>query len=107
MVVDTNGWLSAALSPQGAPSQVLRRVLVVGVPVFSDAIFAELEQRIFSRDEDDDKFIHTALASQARWLVTGDQDLLVINMPLPVRILTPCQVLQLQDFPGGDGHDLR
>lgn len=145
VVVDTNVWLSAALSPQGAPSQLLRRVLAVGVPVFSDATFAELEQRIwkpkfdrylsmasrqgilhdaralghwvvispdmavqrFSRDEDDDKFIHTALASEARWLVTGDQDLLLINTPLPVHILTPGQALQLQDFLGGDRHDLR
>jgi predicted nucleic acid-binding protein len=61
----------------------------------------------FSRDEDDDKFIHTALASEARWLVTGDQDLLVINMPLPVRILTPGQALQRDDFLGGDWQDVR
>jgi predicted nucleic acid-binding protein len=47
------------------------------------------------------------LASEARWLVTGDQDLLVINTPLPVCIVTPGQALQLQDFLGGDGHDLR
>ena len=136
VVVDTNVWLSAALSPQGSPSQVLKRVLAFGVPVFSDATFAELEQRIwkpkfdrylsmdarqgllhdaralgrcvlipttiaaqrFSRDEDDDKFIHMALASEARWLVTGDQDLLVITKPLPIRILTPGQALQRDDF---------
>jgi predicted nucleic acid-binding protein len=52
----------------------------------------------FSRDEDDDKFIHAALASASRWLVTGDQDLLVITKPLPVRILTPGQALQREDF---------
>ena len=52
----------------------------------------------FSRDEDDDKFIHMALASEARWLVTGDQDLLVITKPLPIRILTPGQALQRDDF---------
>jgi len=136
VVVDTNVWLSAALSPQAAPSQVLKRVLAFGVPVFSDATFAELEQRIwkpkfdrylsmearqgilhdaralghwvaissamaaqrFSRDEDDDKFIHTALASGSSWLVTGDQDLLVITTPLPVRILTPGEALQREDF---------
>ena len=136
VLVDTNVWLSAALSPQGSPSQVLKRVLAFGVPVFSDATFAELEQRIwkpkfdrylsmdarqgilhdaralghwvaispdmaaqrFSRDEDDDKFIQTALASGSGWLVTGDQDLLVITKPLPIRILTPGQALQREDF---------
>ena len=37
-----------------------------------------LSQRKFSRDSADDKFIHAALAAEARWLVSGDQDLLVL-----------------------------
>jgi putative PIN family toxin of toxin-antitoxin system len=136
VVIDTNVWLSAALSPVGAPSQVVKRVLTSGVPVFSDATFAELEARIwkpkfdrylsmptrtgilhdaravghwvnipediaaqrFSRDGDDDKFIHTALAALAHWLVTGDQDLLVIKADLGVRILTPAQALLEETF---------
>ena len=136
VVVDTNVWLSAALSPAGAPSQVVRRVLTSGIAVFSDATFAELEARIwqpkfdrylsmaarqgilhdaravghwvdisediaaqrFSRDGDDDKFIHTALAASAHWLVTGDQDLLVIQADLGVRILTPAQPLLEETF---------
>ena len=126
VVLDTNIWLSAAISKSGAPAQVVRRVLQMGVPVFSKATFAELEARIwkpkfdrylsmetrrailhdanavahwvdipyelaaktYSRDPDDDKFIHIALAASAAWLVTGDQDLLVIETPQPVRILT-------------------
>lgn len=136
VVVDTNVWLSAALSPTGAPSQVLRRVLAHGVPVFSDATFAELETRIwkpkfdryltmearqgilhdaralghwveiapsiatqrYSRDKDDDKFIHTAIAGSAMWLVTGDLDLLVIEADLGVRIVAPAQALLMEDF---------
>ena len=54
---------------------------------------AELAAKTYSRDPDDDKFIHTALAASAAWLVTGDQDLLVIEMPLPVRILTAGEAL--------------
>lgn len=50
-----------------------------------------------SRDSDDDKFIHAALAtqplaSQPAWLITGDKDLLVLAaamVPLGVRILNP------------------
>jgi uncharacterized protein len=131
VVLDTNIWLSAAISKSGAPAQAVRRVLQNGVPVFSKATFAELEARIwkpkfdrylsletrrailhdanavahwvdipadlaaktYSRDPDDDKFIHTALAASAAWLVTGDQDLLVIETPLPVRILTAGEAL--------------
>ena len=136
VVIDTNVWLSAALSPAGAPSQVVRRVLASGVPVFSDATFAELEARIwkpkfdrylsmearqgilhdaralghwvgippdiatqrFSRDADDDKFIQTAMAGTALWLVTGDQDLLVIEADLGMRIVAPAQALLMEDF---------
>ena len=131
VVVDTNIWLSAAISKSGAPAQVVRRVLQMGVPVFSQATFAEIEARLwkpkfdrylsmetrrailhdanavahwvdipadiaaktYSRDPDDDKFIHTALAASAAWLVTGDQDLLVIETPLQVRILTAGEAL--------------
>ena len=49
----------------------------------------------FCRDASDDKFIHTALAAGAPWLVTGDRDLL--EMP-PVRdllILSPADALPL------------
>ena len=131
VVLDTNIWLSAAISKSGAPAQVVRRVLQNGIPVFSKATFVELEARMwkpkvdrylsmdtrrailhdanavahwvdipadlaaktYSRDPDDDKFIHTALAASAAWLVTGDQDLLVIETPLPVRILTAGEAL--------------
>ena len=136
VVVDTNVWLSAALSPDGAPSQVLRRVLAYGAPVFSAATFGELEARIwkpkfdryltmearqgilhdaralghwvdippsiaaqrYSRDEDDDKFIHTALAGAAKWLITGDLDLLVIEADLAVHIVAPAQALLMEKF---------
>lgn len=136
VVVDTNVWISAALSKTGAPAQLVRHVLEVGMPVFSAVTFAELEARLwkpkfdrylsmeirrrilhdadaaahwvnipapiaaqrYCRDEDDDKFIHTALAASAPWLVTGDQDLLVIRAELAVRILAPAEALQLANF---------
>jgi uncharacterized protein len=132
VVVDTNVWISAALSTTGAPAQVLRRVLQQGVPVFSAATFAELEVRLwkpkfdryismdarrhvlrdanaaahwvvipeqiavvaYSRDVEDDKFIHIALAASAAWLVTGDKDLLVLQKVLSVEVLTPSAALE-------------
>ena len=53
----------------------------------------ELAVKTYSRDPDDDKFIHAALAASSTWLVTGDQDLLVIETPLLVRILTAGEAL--------------
>lgn len=132
VVVDTNIWISAALSPGGAPACIVRQVMAHGLPVFSDATFAELETRLWRpkfdrylsmelrrrilhdlnaaahwvkipaaiasqthcRDADDDKFIHAALSAHAPWLITGDQDLLVVP-PVPgLQILSPEVALQ-------------
>ena len=54
---------------------------------------AATDMRNYSRDPDDDAFIHTALAAQAPWLISGDQDLLSVRQPLPVSILTPAAAL--------------
>lgn len=59
----------------------------------------DITQHTFTRDRDDDAFIHAALAAQAAWLLTGDQDLLVLveTLPLlphpPLRILSPAAAL--------------
>lgn len=46
-----------------------------------------------SRDPDDDKVIEAALAGKARWLVTGDRDLLEIEgLDVPF-ILTPTDMM--------------
>lgn len=53
-----------------------------------------IRQQTFSRDPNDDPFVHAALASQAEWLVTGDDDLLVLAGTLPFAILKPAQALR-------------
>ncbi len=61
----------------------------------------EIEQQAFSRDPDDNKFIHASLAANAPWLVTGDQDLLVLAdelQALGLQILSPADALQLPSF---------
>lgn len=132
IVLDTNIWISAALSREGAPAQLVRYVLEKALPVMSAATFSELETRLwkpkfdrylsmelrqailhdlsavalwveipaaitaqaFCRDSDDDKFIHTALAAQASWLVTGDNDLLDVP-PIPhLEIISPASALR-------------
>lgn len=140
-VVDTNVWISAALSKSGSPAQVVRYVLANGVPVLTRSTFDELQTRLWkpkfdrylsmdqrksilhdlsaaamwvdvptaiaavasSRDQDDDKFIHAALAAQAPWLVTGDQDLLTVAAQPGLQILTPAAALGLAAFGGSAG----
>ena len=45
-VLDTNVLISAALSAQGAPHQLVQQVLQLGCLVFSEASFAELSSRL-------------------------------------------------------------
>ena len=45
------------------------------------------------RDPDDDKLLETAILGAADYLVTGDQDLLVLNPFQSLAIVTPAQFL--------------
>jgi putative PIN family toxin of toxin-antitoxin system len=51
------------------------------------------DQGHWSRDPDDDKFIATALQIPDAVLVSGDQDLLTVQAPAGLRILTAAQAL--------------
>ncbi len=53
------------------------------------------------RDAADDKFLHLALAAGANWLISGDQDLLVLADSAAaqrVGILSPAEALRLPPF---------
>jgi predicted nucleic acid-binding protein len=54
----------------------------------------EAAAQVFCRDPDDDKFIHAALAAQAPWLVTGDQDLLALTALPGLLMLSPADALR-------------
>ena len=60
-------------------------------------IWVEIPQdagsRKFSRDADDDKFLHAALAGAAGVLVSGDGDLLDLGWVDSVQILSPAKAL--------------
>jgi putative PIN family toxin of toxin-antitoxin system len=47
VVIDTNVWISGLISSAGAPAQVTRRVIRSGQPVFSEATFDELKDRLW------------------------------------------------------------
>ena len=53
----------------------------------------DMETRTFSRDPDDDKFLHVALAGGAAALVSGDGDLLDLGAVESVNILSPAKAV--------------
>jgi putative PIN family toxin of toxin-antitoxin system len=48
-----------------------------------------------SRDPDDDLFVATAVSAGSQFLVTQDRDLLVLEKPFGVAIVTPVQLVRL------------
>lgn len=48
----------------------------------------------YSRDPEDDKFVHLALAAEAEWLISGDNDLLQIPPFDGLEILAPARALE-------------
>jgi putative PIN family toxin of toxin-antitoxin system len=54
-----------------------------------------------SRDPDDDKFLAAASEAEARFVVTGDRDLLDLRSYRGVRIVTPARFLGIIRRPGG------
>lgn len=47
VVVDSNVWINGMLTQTGVPARVVRQVVLHGLPVFSAATFAELEERLW------------------------------------------------------------
>ena len=50
---------------------------------------------IFSRDPDDNLFVATAMTAGAKFLATQDRDLLVLEKPFGITIVTPVQLVRL------------
>lgn len=127
------------LSREGSPAKLTRLVVRHAQPVFSEATFGELRERLwlpkfdryvsleqrkallldleaiaywtevpamisalaYCRGPADDKFIHAALASETSFLVTGDDDLLVLADHLRASslcVLSPANALTLPEL---------
>ena len=73
---------------------------VAAVAFWAD-VPAALAGQAMCRDPDDDRIVHAALAGGARWLVSGDQDLLVMAHSLRgsgVAVVSPSVALRAQSF---------
>jgi len=78
------------LFPQSQPSGALAWILAKSMQVNPSPISGKL-----SRDPDDNLFVATAVAAQASYLATQDRDLLVLEKPFGVAIVTPVQLVRL------------
>ena len=52
-----------------------------------------LSEAIVCKDSDDIKFLELAITANADYLITGDKDLLVLPQVLPLKIITPQNLL--------------
>lgn len=87
VVIDTNVWISAALSAGGAPAQVVNKVLSDGIPVFSDATFEELAQRLWKPKFD------RYLSLEIRRAILRDAKAVAewVKPPLAITAITHCR----------------
>ena len=61
-----------------------------------EAIVIEVREPIVAcRDPKDNKFLEVAVAGQAEYIVSGDEDLLVLDPFRGIRIVTPAELLEL------------
>ena len=74
VVIDTNVWISGLISLAGPPALLTRKVIRNGQPVFSDATFDELKDRLWRPKFDryvsmeQRNALLSDLAAMARWV---------------------------------------
>jgi len=83
------GALRVRLFPQAQPSGALAWLAAKSVRVAPMPLQGKL-----SRDPDDNMFVASAVAARAAFLVTQDRDLLVLEKPFGVQIVTPVQLIR-------------
>jgi putative PIN family toxin of toxin-antitoxin system len=81
--------LRERLFPNALPSGALAWLAAKSVYVKPAPLKGKL-----SRDVDDNLFVATALAAGAKFLVTQDRDLLVLEKPFGIAIVTPVQLVR-------------
>jgi uncharacterized protein len=79
----------ARLFPAAQPSGALAWIASKSIRVEPMPLSGKL-----NRDPDDNLFVATAAAGQAAFLVTQDRDLLVLEKPFGVAIVTPVELLR-------------
>jgi len=130
IVIDTNTLISSILIAASVPDQAFKKAREIGILLFSDQTFAELQEvvtrqkfdryvsitirveflvRLWEesehittvevitdcRDPKDNKFLEVAVNGNADYILTGDQDLLILNPFRDIPIISPAYFLDL------------
>jgi uncharacterized protein len=132
IVIDTNIFISAALSPGGTAYQAFAKAVQNFIIVQSNETYQEIANRIYKskfdkyisnerrqeflsiikdkskfiqttscinscRDPDDNKFLELVIDSKAKFLITGDKDLLALKSQVEYQsiIISPRDFLEL------------
>ena len=83
VVIDTNVWISAALSPQGLPSRLIDTLLLRAVVVFSEDTFAGLSTRLWKPKFD------RYLSLESRHAILHDLGASAHWVEIPAELSTP------------------
>jgi len=91
-VIDTNTLISAFLLPKSTSRQTIDKAILIGIIAVSDETINEFADTFIRsklikpkvlitacRDPKDNKFLELAISSKAECIITGDQDLLILN----------------------------
>ena len=133
IVVDTNVFISAALSPNGTSRKAIDLIATNNfIIIQSQATYKELATRIQKKkfdkyisdvdreiflkvvksnsrfisvahqttvciDADDNKFLELAVSGTAKYIVTGDNDLLCLQSYQDINMITPADFLNLRE----------
>ena len=87
-----------ALEDEGKLTHGQLKVLISGIAAFvTRAILVNPQRKLFiCRDPEDNMLLECCLEARARFLVSGDKDLLDLkDLPFDLRVLTPRQFLEI------------
>ncbi len=75
-------------------TRALRRQFLADITAMADIVPVTRQIRA-CRDREDDKFLEAAIYGNADYLITGDEDLLVLHPFMTVAILSPADFLNV------------
>lgn len=126
LVIDTNVFIAAFISPSGKSSELLEHCATFHTIVCSEYILDELQEKLIgkfrrkpldvrdaldllrtriqlvtpaplekpvSRDAKDDPILGTAIAGEAKRIITGDKDLLSLGSYRGIKMIKPAEFL--------------
>lgn len=81
----------------GLDADEIRGLIEEELLPFVSTVRVRRRLRVVERDPDDDKFLECAVAGRAKYVVTGDQDLLVLRSYRGISVVNAATILEAID----------